>query len=90
VSLRDLSEKYGRGSSRALVNRAIREELVGGDLVLDSLYCLGLLRDKWKARGWQEGWEDINIALSAVKTIAESMRREIRRRYQIGGNVEGD
>lgn len=81
MSTRDLSAKYGRGNSRALVNRAIRAELVGGDLVLDSLNALDQLRQKWLDRGWVGGAAEIDTALAAVHTLYARMRGEIRRRY---------
>lgn len=80
---RDLAEKYGRGNSRALVNRAIRAELVGGDHCLDALNALDQLRQKWRERGWTEGLADIEAALRHVQSLDARLRAEIRRRYDI-------
>lgn len=78
---RELGEKYGAGNSRALVNRAIRAELVGGDKCLDALTCLDQLKIKWTDRGWTEGLADIDTALSATRRLRDRMVAEIRRRY---------
>lgn len=78
---RDLQAKYGRGNSRALINRAIRAELVGGDYCLDALNSLDQLKHQWKQRGWTKGLLEINRALAEVQKLYAYMRSEIRTRY---------
>lgn len=83
MSTRDLALKYGRGNSRALVNRAIRAELVGGDHCLDALNALDQLGRKWRDRGWTEGLADIEEALARVHALRRQLAAEIRRRYDM-------
>ena len=85
MSLRDLAEKYGRGNSRALVNRAVRAELVGGDHALDAQGLLDQLAYKFRERDWAADLADAGIAQAAVARIVARLRGEIRARYQIGG-----
>ena len=85
MSLRDLATKYGRGNSRALVNRAIRAELVGGDHALTAQGLLDQLVHKFRERGWAADQADAEVAQAAVARIVERMRGEIRARYQVGG-----
>jgi hypothetical protein len=79
----DLGAKYGRGNSRALINRAIRAELVGGDQCLTALDALAELRRKWRERGWTDGLVEIEEALRRVDRLYATMRAEIRRRYDM-------
>ena len=82
MSTRDLRARYGgTGNSRALVNKAIRAELVGGDHCLDALNALDQLRQQWLARGWTEGLDEINAALGHVHRLYARLRAEIRDRY---------
>lgn len=83
MSTRDLAEKYGRGNSRHLINRAIRAELVGGDNCLDALNALDQLKQQWVRRGWTEGLGEIETALSAVHAVYALLRAEIRGRYDM-------
>lgn len=83
MSTKDLAAVYGRGNSRALINRAIRAELVGGDHCLDALNALDQIVFKFRERGWVEGLADAEAALSHARRLHASMSREIRRRYQM-------
>lgn len=93
MSYRDLAAKYGDGrnpSGRALINRAIRAELVGGDHGLDALNALDQLVYKFKERGRTEGLADAEAALRHTHAVARSLRAEVRRRYGIPPEQEAD
>jgi hypothetical protein len=79
----DLKVKYGQSlKTHEAINRAVRAELIGGDHCLTSLACLSEMRRKFLERGFNT--LDVEIALKHVTILADGMKSEIRRRYEIG------
>jgi hypothetical protein len=82
MAIRDLKEKYGRSNAREALNAAVRAELIGGNEVLDALANLDQLHAKCKSYGLPQ-LHDASTALQAARRIADSMRDEIARRYDL-------
>ena len=75
MSAHDLTEKYGGNTARA-INKAIRAELPAGALVLDGLDRLNQLTRAART-------PELGEALDILRSIADEMRAEIRRRYEV-------
>jgi hypothetical protein len=85
MPIRELKEKYGR--SRGAINRAIRDELAGGNELLDALELfhkivlrLGEYEDDGKTPTVAQ------VAHDRLCGIANAMEAEIRRRYGMPPN----
>jgi hypothetical protein len=76
MGTKELREKYEASGTKQAINRAIRAELVGGDLVLDGMTRF---RDLVRTGGSNEAGE----ALEVLREIAAQMEAEIRRRYDL-------
>lgn len=80
MPIKDLCEKYRSRKPRHAVNRAIREELVGGNEVLDALFLVHGLADALQDAGnpiADKAVEAENLLIAA----RDAMGDEIARRY---------
>jgi hypothetical protein len=76
----EVRAKYGGRLDEAL-RRAIRAEIDGGDACLDAMTAAHSLARNFRFGTPQK--EDAEIALSALRRIANRMEDEVRRRYNM-------
>jgi len=75
---RKLSQKYGKGSGKDLYNRALRAELPGGNILLDTIETLHLMQGRTLSRECRKFIGSYSALLALIKS---TMGEEINRRY---------
>ena len=75
---RKLSQKYGKGSSKDLYNRALRAELPGGNILLDTIETLHLMQGRTLTKECRKFIGNYSALLALIKS---AMGEEINRRY---------
>lgn len=81
MPIKDLYDKYGKNKNpRQVVNAAIREELVGGNDLLDVMVVVDLLARQLRERGLAGKYEAQN-ALDSLRALREVMGGIIADRY---------
>ena len=75
---RKLSQKYGKGSGKDLYNRALRAELPGGNILLDTIETLHLMQGRTLTRECRKFIDGYSGLLALIKSV---MGEEINRRY---------
>ncbi|MEO1063784.1 MAG: hypothetical protein AAFZ07_20390 [Actinomycetota bacterium] len=82
----DLWDQYGKGKGAQVVNRAIRNEVIGGNEALDALDLVARLRRKLAKRTHLDlGLDEARVAEEQLRSIRDTMAEEVLRRYGIGG-----
>lgn len=89
MPIRDLRDRYGEGKAAAVVNRAIRAELIAGDDILDASNLLASARRKLQQRNLPGA-----LVVDAAHAILEGARLalvdEIAERYGLRPNPTKD
>jgi len=75
---RKLSRKYGKGSGKDLYNRALRAELPGGNILLDTIETLHQMRGRTLSKECRKFIGNYSALLALIKS---AMGEEISRRY---------
>ena len=75
---RRLSQKYGKGSGKDLYNRAVRAELPGGNILLDTIETLHLMQGRMLTKECRKFIGNYSALLALIKSV---MGEEISRRY---------
>jgi len=75
---RRLSQKYGKGRGKDLYNRAVRAELPGGNILLDTIETLHLMQGRSLSRECRKFIGNYGALLALIKS---AMGAEISRRY---------
>jgi hypothetical protein len=75
---RKLSQKYGKGSGKDLYNRALRAELPGGNILLDTIETLHLMQGRTLTKECRKFIGNYAAFLALIKSV---MGEEINRRY---------
>lgn len=89
MGIKQLREKYGKNlKGRKALNAAVRAELIGGDDVLDALNIVNAAARAMKDRDF-DGWQELEQAAQLLIEVADKMRAEIGRRYDLK-NTGGD
>jgi hypothetical protein len=80
MPVKELREKYGKNKkSKIAINTAIRNEIPGGDKVLDLTYKISLLLPKLPPKER----ERINDILNDLNVAAEEMKNHIAAKYEL-------
>ena len=75
---RKLSQKYGKGSGKDLYNRALRAELPGGNILLDTIETLHLMQGRTLTKECRKFIGNYSDLFALIKSV---MGEEISRRY---------
>ena len=83
MGIRDLRERYGPSKKgREVMNVAVRAEISGGNEALDAIGVL--LQLQTIGREEDAAWRgDVDTALASLKRVADAMRGEVARRYEL-------
>jgi hypothetical protein len=82
MAMKELGAKYGKGSGRGLVNRAIRAELLGGDEALDALTAIHHAAQH-AATDMVKCVASLSAAHTLMSELVRKMSNEIARRYEL-------
>ena len=82
MAMKELGAKYGKGSGRGLVNRAIRAELLGGNEALDALKAIHDAELHFASNPAKCAAE-LSRAHTLVSELVRKLSNEIARRYEL-------
>jgi hypothetical protein len=95
MSIKDLSDRYGKGNAQQLIKKAIREECDGGSEVLDAISKIHDLssfvrKAKESDPSIESIWRGIDNVATAINEAKNKMARKIAEKYGLKSSQGND